>query len=272
MNKFIKIAHEAPISIFEKIQKLTDIDYALVHLFEESADYFNLFKDAVEKGREVILDNSVFELGVSFDAKSYVKWIQKLKPTWYVIPDSLENADKTKSLANQFVTEHPNLPGKSIGVVQGKSYDEIVSCYKHMDGVVNVDMLAISFDYSFYRDTVKNKDLTHVEKYALGRSLLLDRLYQDGIVNKNKPHHLLGVGVPQEGLRYKNKGYGDWLYSIDTSNPVVHGIKGVKYDSNKGLKDKKSQKLHTMINSAETEFDFNIIEHNVLEFKKMWLL
>ena len=42
----IKIAHESPKSIFSKVQEYTDYDYALVHLFEEDEDYFNLFKEA----------------------------------------------------------------------------------------------------------------------------------------------------------------------------------------------------------------------------------
>ena len=35
----IKIAHEAPKSIFSKIEKFTDYSYALVHLFEEDQEY-----------------------------------------------------------------------------------------------------------------------------------------------------------------------------------------------------------------------------------------
>ena len=42
----IKTAHEAPKSIFSEMQKITDIDYALVHLFEEDEEYFNKFKKA----------------------------------------------------------------------------------------------------------------------------------------------------------------------------------------------------------------------------------
>ena len=56
----IKIAHESPKSIFNLVQKYTDYDYALVHLFEEDKEYLQYFKDAVAKGREVILDNSIF--------------------------------------------------------------------------------------------------------------------------------------------------------------------------------------------------------------------
>ena len=40
----IKIAHESPKSIFEDVQRFTDYDYALVHLFEEDEEYLNQFK------------------------------------------------------------------------------------------------------------------------------------------------------------------------------------------------------------------------------------
>ena len=85
----IKIAHEAPKSIFSRVQDFTDYDYALVHLFEEDKDYYNQFKQAVEKGREVILDNSIFELEEAFDAERFAYWINELKPTWYIVPDAL---------------------------------------------------------------------------------------------------------------------------------------------------------------------------------------
>ena len=53
----IKIAHEAPIDLFDEVQRLTDYDYALVHLLEENSRYRDTFENAVKKGREVILDD-----------------------------------------------------------------------------------------------------------------------------------------------------------------------------------------------------------------------
>ena len=43
----------------------------LVHLFEEDQEYFNQFEEAINKGREVILDNSIFELEEAFDAVKF---------------------------------------------------------------------------------------------------------------------------------------------------------------------------------------------------------
>mgnify|MGYP000005502413 FL=1 len=257
----IKIAHESPKSIFKTVQDFTDYDYALVHLFEEDPEYFKLFEDAIKDDREVILDNSIFELGNAFNPAAFAYWILKLKPTWYIVPDVLEDSVKTMASMDMWNSKYPGIESKKIGVVQGKTYKQIVECYQHMDKKANVDMIAISFDYSYYTQTVP-----HPNKYVswmLGRVKLLGDLLKDGIINKDKPHHLLGCGLPQEFTFYKNAKY-DWIYSLDTSNPVVHGIKGIEYKE-EGLWDKESQKLFEMINS-EVE-DISTVLFNIQRFR-----
>jgi len=227
----IKIAHEAPKAIFNRIQEVTDYDYALVHLFEEDPEYLQKFKDALAAGREVILDNSIFELEEAFDADRFAYWINELKPTWYIVPDSLENYTQTmENMADWNEKYADKVPGKKIGVVQGKTYSEIVSCYEYMNTHGNVDMIA-----------------------------------KDGVINPDMPHHLLGCGLPQEFQFYREAKY-DWIYSLDTSNPVVHGLKEIWY-KDQGLWDKESQKLFTMINSEVSEEQMNVILHNVSRFR-----
>ena len=259
----IKIAHESPKSIFDDVQKVTDYDYALVHLLEEDEQYLKHFQQAIKKGREVILDNSIFELEEAFEAEKFAYWVERLRPEWYIVPDALENSLLTMAQMEKWNSQYKNLPGKKIGVVQGQTYQSIIDCYKYMDYVADVDMIAISFDYSYYTESVP-----HANKYVswmLGRIKLLGDLLKHGIINKNKPHHLLGCGLPQEFSFYKHSDY-DWLYSLDTSNPVVHGIKGIKYGDD-GLWSKESQKLYELIN-YEVE-DTNIIMNNIQKFR--WL-
>jgi len=260
----IKIAHESPISFFEEVQKYTDYDYALVHLFEEDKAYLNKFKEALAKGREVILDNSIFELEEAFDADRFAHWIKELRPTWYIIPDALEDAETTMKQASEWYKKYKDVPGKSIGVVQGKSYEEIRDCYRAWNEIADVDMIAISFDYAYYTESVP-----HPNKYVswmLGRVKLLGDLMKDGIINKDKPHHLLGCGLPQEFAFYKHSDF-DWIYSLDTSNPVVHGIKGITYGSD-GLWSKESQKLFELINHdiQDTETS-SMILNNIQKFR-----
>jgi hypothetical protein len=261
----IKIAHEAPISIFSQVSKKTDYSYALVHLFEENEKYLKLFQEELKQGREVILDNSIFELGEAFDKNKYVKWIKKLKPTWYIIPDALENSSLTISQARDWIREYTDLPGKSIGVVQGKTYWELKTCYSFLDEVANVDMIAISFDYSYYEDSVPHSN--KLLSWMYGRIKLLGDLRRDGVLNENKPHHLLGCALPQEGIAYRDN--YDFIYSMDTSNPVVHAIKNIKYNC-EGLLSKESQKLYELINTPAENIDMSLVDFNINGFRSFW--
>ena len=259
----IKIAHEAPLDIFDEVQRLTDYDYALVHLLEENGRYRDTFERAVKKGREVILDNSIFELEEAFEADRFALWVERLKPTWYIVPDALENAEKTMQQMADWFKEYKKVPGKSIGVVQGKTYQEIKDCYRAIDELSPCDMIAISFDYSYY-----TRSVPHPNKYVswmLGRVKLLGDLVSDGVINKDKPHHLLGCGLPQEFSFYKHADY-NFIYSLDTSNPVVHGIKGITYSSD-GLWSKESQKLHELIDYSLDNIDINLILNNIQKFR-----
>ena len=259
----IKIAHEAPLDIFDEVQRLTDYDYALVHLLEENGRYRDTFERAVKKGREVILDNSIFELEEAFEADRFALWVERLKHTLYIIPDALEDAEKTMEQAANWIKNYSDVPGKRIGVVQGKTYQEIKDCYRAMDEIAKVDMIGISFDYSYYRDSV-----SHPNKYVswmLGRVKLLGDLLRDNVINKDKPHHLLGCGLPQEFSFYRNANY-KFLYSLDTSNPIVHGLKSITYGSD-GLWSKESQKLHELIDVDVNEIDISLVLNNIQKFR-----
>ena len=65
------------------------------------------------------------------------------------------------------------------------------------------------------------------------------RLVQTGAINKNVHHHLLGCSLPQEFMAYKD---WDFIKSCDTSNPILVGADGNKYQEN-GLTYKPKEKL-----------------------------
>lgn len=260
----IKIAHEAPISIFHIVQGMTDYDYALVHLFEENEQYHDLFVDALKKGREVILDNSIFELGESFDMKKFAEYVYTLNPTYYIIPDVLEDCEGTIKNFELWSSEYGNfVNSKSIGVAQGRTYKDFVECYKYL--VNKVDKIAISFDYIFYEEWTSYLKLPTVyHQWVVGRKMLLRNMIDDGIVNYNVPHHLLGCGLPQE---FNSYGSFNFIDSLDTSNPVVSGLKGLRYNGRYGLQDKPSQKLFTMINAVPDIKQLEDIKYNIDNFR-----
>lgn len=262
----IRIAHESPISIFETVQKYTDYDYCLVHLLDENKEYKEKFIKAIENGREVYLDTSIFELGTAFQSDKFAEWVKILKPDYYFVPDALEDLETTISNMEMWNKTYGDLPGKKIGVIQGKTYNEIVECYDYMNEVADVDMIAISFDYSYYCDT-----FPHPNKYlswALGRVKLLGDMFYKGIINTNKKHHLLGCGLPIEFKFYSDPTF-NWIHSLDTSNPVVHAIKGIRYKENFGLMYKESQKLFEMINYPEDKINKDLLAENLYTFGKL---
>ena len=189
----MKIAHEAPLSIFDRVQVLTDYDYALVHLFEENEEYYNTFVKAKKDGREVLLDNSIFELGTAFDGDVYADWIVKLKPDWYIVPDVLDNASATIDSFDRFISTYAGLPGKVIAVAQGSTYDELVTCYTHHANNPLVDKIALSFNHPFYQPDYDFLESNKYFKMMNGRQNTIANMFKDGIINTSKPHHLFKI-------------------------------------------------------------------------------
>lgn len=258
----MKIAHEAPLSAMKYVQERTSMDYALIHLFEKYPEYRQFFVDSLKQGREVILDNSIFELGEAFDMDKFYIEVCKLLPTAYIIPDVLEDYNKTKANIAKWFWEYPNAPGKSIGVVQGKTFDELVDCYKFIDA--SCDIIAISFDYSYYLETIPESIGTLEQRYSRGRVKFIQDLVRAGVINHSKWHHLLGTFTPQEMSAYSSYKF---IRSVDTSNPIIHAIKGVKY-TQWGLTTKEKMKMCDMMETPFEEIDQEILRHNISLFKE----
>lgn len=266
----IKVSHESPLSMLELSRSYNDYDYALVHLFESHAGYYKFFEESIAMDRHVILDNSIFELGVAFDPIKYISWIHRLNPTEFIIPDVLEDCNGTLESANRFMqmyysegSEYIDVVSKTIGVVQGKNYGELVKCYTALDRM-GVDKLAISFDYSYYAEV-----FPHPNKWVafmMGRVLTLIRMLNEGVINKNKPHHLLGCAHPREFSFYTHSEF-NWIETLDTSSPVVHGLKGISYGDKISTWEKEKTKLVELLDAVPNEYQKAIIYSNIRDFK-----
>jgi len=170
---------------------------------------------------------------------------------------------------HKFRLEYPDLPGLKIGVVQGKTYQELVDCYRYM--AIMADYIAISFDYSWYHTVtessanIQTKFYT-LEKQSRGRRRLISMLQDDKIWDYNKPHHLLGCSLASE---FKHYSWEKSIRSLDTSNPVVAGIVGKRYYKGIGLLDKPSVLLADLINTELNKEQEKDILYNVDEFKNL---
>lgn len=256
----IKISHEVPLCMLEYSYLFNDYDYALVHLFEKYPKYYEFFKSGLEAGREVLLDNSIFELKEAFEESKFAEWVEKLKPTRYIIPDVLDNCEATLKNIDSWNSKYSNLPGSKIGVVQGNNYEELTMCYEGIDKTC--DEIAICFPHSWHQ----SKGLTKhaFESRMKSRQSLLKQWLEEGVINQEKRHHLLGCLLPQEFKEYKNY---DWIYSLDTSNPIIHGAHGIFYE-NGSLDDKIDAKMADMMEVELSQVQKSLIDFNIVEFRK----
>ena len=263
----MKRFHEAPLCIFEEVQECTDGDYALVHLMDRP-EYFKAFARAIEKGREVILDNSLYELGEAFNGEEYVEWINRLKPTWYIVPDAWHDSAKTIEMFDQFIDTYGDVVNpfvKRIGVAQGETVAEVKASYRALEP--RCDMIAFNFDFREFFESMTG--ITHESDrldMSFGRVLMLNILEQQGVINKSKPHHLLGCGYPGEYQMVKER--FPWVYSMDTCHPVITGYAGFTYDGSDKFYMKSNVKMESIMFETLTSQQYTNIMLNLED--KIW--
>jgi hypothetical protein len=88
-------------------------------------------------------------------------------------------------------------------------------------------------------------------------------MYKSKLISKSDRVHLLGCALPQEFGYYADFPF---IESIDTSNPIIHGLQGVKYNS-LGLLNKESIKIDQIDKEINTDVLYDI-NHNLIQFKQ----
>jgi hypothetical protein len=250
----MQIYHEAPLSIFEKVQQVTDGDYALVHLLDKEPAYAARFIEAKALGRHIILDNSAFELGESFDPEVLAEWVDKLQPDIYVVPDKLGSTEETLDMFHDWTKKYSSLPGKRMGVLQGQTANEQINCFKTLRNL-GAEIIGIP-----HRMGANGAG----PKFDMFTRISLVRLIE--MLCDEHPIHLLGVALPQEG-QYHKKG---WVVSVDSSNPVVHGMFNIRYTED-GLEEKKKDLLADMIHKRVGFEQEEVIFYNIDKFRGFWI-
>ena len=272
----INVSHESPISMLPISLTYNDYGYALVHLFETHPEYYKFYKTlSSSTDVPVLLDNSIFELGKSFEPGKYVKWIEALEPNYYIVPDVLEDGEKTIEAWDNWMsywTDRTSALGNGalkIGVVQGKNWNDLVQCYRFMSD--QADYVAISFDYSYYEHTGEITTTSAGRKLQLwssGRQRFIHQLIDEGVWRWDKPHHLLGCSLAKEFSYYVDNNIHN-IKSVDTSTPIMAGIKGYRYNDTFGLDHKPSTMLADLIEHEVTDDQTEDILYNTNMFKKI---
>lgn len=270
----IKVSHEMPLYMLREgySNQFNDYEYALVHLFEDNPAYYQYYVNSLREGRTVYLDNSIFELSKAFDADRFVYWLKKLAEDSnstnivYIIPDVLDDTSKTIENAKDFINRYPSLPGQRMCVMQGETFQGLLDCYTEFRRL-NVDVYGVSFNCKAY-DNHFPEIQNELERWKKARQNFVTFLYQYDPYRKPKSLHLLGCALPDEFRYYKE--YSSFIVSLDTSNPIVHGLLNIKYQGDYGLKEKQSIKLCDLLNIEKPELTIqSTIEYNIREFRRI---
>ena len=256
-----KTSHELPINMLTRSYEINDYEYCLPHLLDKDEMYKNHFYKAKKDGRYIIMDNSLHELGVAYDSDRLMYWINELKPNEFIVPDVWQ--DQTATLVNAKKWMSIELPEgvTKVAVVQAQSYHEAFECYNILK-MQGYKKIAFSYGADWYA-----KEFPHPNPLVgkmMGRIMTISKMYKSKLIGKTDRVHLLGCALPQEFAYYNDFPF---IESIDTSNPIIHGLEGIKYSSN-GLYTKSSTKIDKLgLIPLTTETLYNI-NHNLTQFKK----
>lgn len=258
----MKISHEVPLNILEVSRNFNHYDYCLPHLLDKYEKYKEYFLDAKKQGRYIIMDNSLHELGEAYDTNRLLYWIEALKPDEFIVPDVWEEAGK--SIDNAAEWSKIKLPKDTlkVAVVQAKNIDEAETCYKAY-GALGYRKIAFSYGAKYYSELVPHP--TRAIATALGRVQVISTLYNNDVISKHDRVHLLGCAVPQEFIYYKNMPF---IETIDTSNPIMAGIEGIKYNV-WGLDEKPATRIDDVMEMSSEELNrkWSYIYNNIMDFK-----
>lgn len=253
----MKISHEVPLCLLEKSREFNDYDYALVHLFDQYPEYYEFYKESLRMGRVVYLDNSLFELGKSFDPDKFAYYVNELSKInadnlYYVVPDIWNEAQDSILSYQEFTHNYRSLPGHKIAVCQGYTDHQLRECFDFYKEA-KADVIAVSFGSAAFGNCYTNTAESMNNRIEFVKSLDLT----------NIKLHLLGCALPQEVKAYKDIN----IFSIDTSNPIMHGIFHQTYRDT-GMNYKLATRVVDVMDIPYKDVDLNSILYNVEMFRK----
>ena len=257
-----KVSHELPINMLDKSFEINDYEYCLPHLLDQSEIYRKHFEYAKEAGSYIIMDNSLHELGEAYDTKRLFHWIERLEPNEFIVPDVWQ--DKVHTLVNAKRWSKTELPEgvTKVAVVQAKSFGEAMECYDILHYHHGYQKIAFSYGADWYAEEMFPHPNPLVGK-MMGRIMTISKMYKNKTITDSHRVHLLGCALPQEFGYYADFPF---IESVDTSNPIIHGLQGVQYNS-LGLLTKSSTKIDQIEEEVTTERLYDI-NHNLIRFKK----
>ena len=260
----MNISHELPINLLDKGYLWNDYDYLLPHLLDEHTSYKEYFLKARQHGRFIIMDNGLFE-GVEHTQQDLIEKINLIKPDIFVVPDEWNNMTVTYRNAKYWINViKEQLPKETnlMVVMQGYTLGDFMNLYNQCASL-GYTHFAFNHSSQYYQNDGYHPN--PLINQMMNRVYVISRLYKEKIIHDSHYIHLLGCSLPQEMTYYKNNIF-PFIKSVDTSNPVIVGALGSKYEDY-GLITKPKNKIEEFM---EQEFSLTQLEHiqyNIKQFK-----
>ena len=257
----MKVSHEVPRCLLTSSIEFNDYDYCLPHLLDQDEEYLQYFIDARDKGRYVIMDNSLHELGEAYDYDRLRHWVTELQPNEFIVPDVWMNCAQTAAQAKYWRQFKYHKNTKITAVIQGENKNQAYLCANLLHGL-GYKKLCVSYGATWYNDFFPHSNVDMGK--ALGRVrfvkglLKLDQL-------KDIKFHLLGCAIPQEFGWYDNN---PRIETIDTSNPVMAGLEDNLYKEH-GLNTKPKANMNDYFDIDFKDVDYLNIVHNTTVFREI---
>jgi len=234
----MKISHELPLSLMHYGYEWNDYDYCLPHLIDKYEQYRLYFQKAKLDKRFIIMDNGLFE-GIEHTTEDLLSKINLVRPNIFIVPDAWNDSALTLVNAKSWMMNYKSqLPEgvELMAVCQGKDIGELITTYQTL---LDLGYKYIAFNHSSIAYQDMYPEYKGLKASMYGRMEFIRRLVATNTIDKNIYHHLLGASLPQEYMAYK-----EWTFikSGDTSNPILVGAEGIRYEDG-GIDWKPKHKL-----------------------------
>jgi hypothetical protein len=214
----VKLAHISPIPLLDQLLTTEDKFHLVVaDRVLDNEKYLEFYRGRIRDKNYVIMDTPAFELEASFPADAMVEAVELLNPTEIVIPDDMDSAEATVTLAKDTIRLLRHRPGvkRYMVVPHGKDVEQYVRCAKKLADVAGQNMVAIGIQEEI------------PELYGMTRAALITRLH---VEIPRSYFHYLGADDQLRDLvdrNFLNTRVGMHLRSCDTAKLVVYGLNGI---------------------------------------------
>jgi len=197
----IGLSMEIPVGYLRRWTSWTELDFVLAHKVLDDTKYASHYARRAA-GRELILDNSMHELGYPLPVKMLLQAARKIDADYTIAPDQLKQPERNREWFDQTYEMFMPLQRKVAVVMCGRDSRERVHFLEY---VRNADMLCLPF---------------REERLAWFRE------HEVQIRSRWTRIHLLGVNEIEELRQFAQIALEapEMTWTVDTAKPIKWGV------------------------------------------------